>query len=61
MAGSTHAPAKAWAAVILMVLGFSICTAAFILHSVPLFIAGGVVGLAGLVMAKVGHLMAQTE
>lgn len=62
MAGTTHAPRKAWVAVISMILGFAVLAVAFIYHNnVVLYVVGGVIGVFGIVMAKVANIMSQTE
>jgi hypothetical protein len=59
MAGTHDAPAPAWAAVLTMIIGFTMCTVAFVWHNnIPLWIAGGVVGAVGVVLAKVYNIMA---
>lgn len=62
MAGTTNAPAKAWTAVIMMIVGFTICTLAFILHNnLALWIIGGLIGAVGLLTAKLVRLMDMTH
>ncbi|HEV7209732.1 MAG TPA: hypothetical protein VGN54_13475 [Mycobacteriales bacterium] len=63
MAGTKDAAlTKAWAAVVLMIVGFTVCTLAFILHNnIPMWIIGGVIGGAGLVTAKLANIMSLTE
>ncbi len=63
MAG-TRDPAltKAWAAVVLMIVAFAVCTLAFILHNnIPMWIIGGVIGAAGLITGKLANIMGLTE
>lgn len=58
MAGTSHAPAPAWTAVVLMIIGFTICTVAFIWHNnIPLWILGGVVGGVGVILGRIYHLL----
>ncbi len=58
MAGTSHAPAPAWASVIFMIVGFTMCTGAFVWHNnIALWIAGGVVGLVGVVLGRVYHVL----
>ncbi len=62
MAGTAHAPMAAWVAVTCMIVGFSTCTVAFIWHNnIPLWIVGGVIGLVGLVLGRVYHVMDNHE
>jgi multisubunit Na+/H+ antiporter MnhB subunit len=59
MAGTHKAPAPAWAAVIAMIVGFTMCTGAFVWHNnIGLWVAGGVIGAIGVVLAKVYNIMA---
>lgn len=46
-----------WTAVALMLIGFTLAVAAFVAQSIPVGVAGGVIGLVGVIMAKVFHLM----
>lgn len=65
MAGETRSgtPRKAWVAVLLMVVGFSLCVLALPWRDarLPLLITGVVLGLAGIVLAKISNLMDFTE
>jgi hypothetical protein len=56
--GINKPPPTAWAAVICMVVGLIVCAFAFILHqNIALWILGGVLGLAGVVLAKLSNIM----
>lgn len=59
----TGTKASAWVAVLLMIVGFTLCVLALPIREarVPLLVAGVVVGLAGAVLAKVTGVMDQTE
>ena len=58
----TAAPMLAWVAVVLMVIGFGLCTLGFIIHNnLILWISGGVVGAIGVIVAISGDLMGQAE
>jgi hypothetical protein len=62
MAGTTHAPNSAWAAIAFMIIGFTMCTGAFVWHNnIPLWIAGGVVGAIGLVLGRIYHVLENHE
>ncbi|HEY5336390.1 MAG TPA: hypothetical protein VIJ71_10280 [Mycobacteriales bacterium] len=62
MAGTTHAPMAAWVAVTMMIVGFTMCTGAFIWHNnIPLWILGGVVGAIGLILGRVYHVIDNHE
>jgi hypothetical protein len=48
----------AWASVVLMIVGFILCTLGFIFdNALALWIPGGVVGFMGVLMAKITNLM----
>ncbi|HEX7355348.1 MAG TPA: hypothetical protein VF288_11015 [Mycobacteriales bacterium] len=62
MAGTTHAPMASWVAVLCMIVGFVVCTVAFIWdNNIPLWIVGGVIGATGLVLGRVYHVMDNHE
>ncbi len=63
MAGTTqHVPKDAWASVILMLVGFIMCTFGFVDgNNLILWIGGGVVGGIGVILAKTSKLMSQTH
>lgn len=50
-----------WTAVILMIVGFGLATAGFVDQSIPIGVAGGVIGLVGIILGKVFHLMETTH
>lgn len=50
-----------WTAVVLMLVGFAIVTLAFVIQLIWLGIVGAVIGAAGIVCAKVFHLMQTTH
>ena len=54
--GHTH-KTTSWVSVLLLIVSSAILGVAFVAESVPLAIAGGVVGLAGVVMAVSFGLM----
>ena len=51
----------AWVAVVLMIVGFTICTGAFMARLLWLGIVGGVIGAIGIVVGKAVHIMEQTH
>lgn len=62
MAYTSESSPAAWMAVGCMIVGFILCTGAFIYHNnVPLWIVGGVVGAVGLVLGRVYHVMRDPE
>lgn len=67
MAGDsdTHGGTKAsaWVAVLLMIVGFALCALALPWQDarVPLLVAGGVIGLAGIIIAGASNIMDSTE
>ncbi len=67
MAGDSDTPAKtmasAWIAVILMIVGFALCALALPWRDarVALLVAGGVIGLAGIIIAGAANIMDHTE
>lgn len=62
MAGTTHAPLSSWAAVGFMIVGFTMCTGAFIWHNnLPLWITGGVLGAVGVLLGRIYHVLENHE
>jgi len=61
--GHGRTTASAWVAVLLMIVGFSLCVLALPVRDarLPLLIAGGVIGLAGIVLGKVANILGQVE
>jgi len=61
--GHTGARASAWASVLLLVVGFTLCALALPVQTarVPLLIVGAVTGLVGVVLAVTSGLMDNVE
>jgi hypothetical protein len=58
-----HKPTTgAWASVILMIVGFLLCTLAFIIgNTLALWIPGGILGFIGIVLARTSNIMEQSH
>ncbi|MDP9182715.1 MAG: hypothetical protein M3P04_08080 [Actinomycetota bacterium] len=57
MAGGHNVKTTSWVTVVLIIIGSTLLGFALPMHSVPLGVAGGVVLLAGLVMAGIFRIM----